>query len=210
MKYKYLFFILLICIFINSCINTDIDNTISPTKNDTIKTENNNIPQISNDINENSQINQKTLSEMIYPEWIYLSENFWVDYRIYSPIDHDYNIKRLTADFIDSFTWEFSDIWRQEMEFQYNKCIKNMPEKYLEQFTEQQSYWEKYFSSNIFPEIAMYGDEKDLTLRYGYIREATLIQLDKIRSRTIEIMKVQIYMENIDIIEFNYKPFENE
>ena len=64
---------------------------------------------------------QMTLSEMVYPEWICLSENIWADYRIYSPIDHDYNIVRQKADFIDSFAGEFAEIWRHEMDFQYDK-----------------------------------------------------------------------------------------
>jgi hypothetical protein len=144
---------------------------------------------------------------MVYPEWIWLSENVWTNHGIYSPIDHDYNIIRLDADFIDSFAGEFAMIWWEEMEYQYNQCLNNMPERFVKQFVEQQASWEKYYLNDVFPEIAMYKDDGDgsIVMGYGYEREATLIRLDKIRARTIDIMRVQSNMDSIDDIEFSYK-----
>ncbi|MCL1805605.1 MAG: hypothetical protein FWG28_06360 [Clostridiales bacterium] len=91
------------------------------------------------------------------------------------------------------------------MDFQYNKCLNSMPEKYVEQFKEQQSSWEKYLSNDVFPEIAMIDIEDGVTIGFGYYREAAFIRLDKIRARTIDIMRVQSNMDNIDDIEFSYK-----
>jgi len=216
MIYKHLFliFVLSICIFTNSCtdiINEDTYESDPPTQNYIIITENSDITQISIIADEYPQIEipyQKTLNEMVYPEWICLSENFWLNFKIYSPIDHDYNKKRLKADFIDSFASEFAAIWRKEMDFQYNKCIENISEEYKEKFVNQQLAWEEYFHNDVFPEIAMYDAGDGITVGYGYVREAQLIYLDRIRSRTIEIMRIQPYINGIDIIEFDYESIE--
>ena len=174
--------------------------------------ENKNLTEIYSNTSEYFQIpSPHQLSDTLYPEWIFLSENFHNSAMIYSPIDHDYNIKRAEADFIDGFTGEFIDIWRQEMEFQYDKCIQNMPKKFKEQFIKQQSSWEDYMENNIFPEIAPHvfiTDNEDNGPGYGFIREADIIYLDKIRTRTIEIMRCQIYIDGINA-EFQYKSIYN-
>jgi len=59
------------------------------------------------------------LSEMVYPEYILLSENHWEAVKLYSPIDRAYNKSRLVTDFIDSYANEFLSIWRLELDYQY-------------------------------------------------------------------------------------------
>jgi len=215
MKSKYLILILIlffICVFMTAC--TDTEKDLLPDQDVFLDIENIEVSENNITTNENISKNQtniiysKSLSEMIYPEWINLSENFEMDYKIYSPIDHDYNIKRAEADFFDSYAWEFADIWRKELDYQYNKCIKNMPEKFMEQFIKQQSSWEDYFYSDVFPEIAVSVDENGIVTGYGYENEATLIWLDRIRTRTLEIMRVQQFLESIDTIEFYYETKE--
>ena len=142
----------------------------------------------------------KTLSETVYPEYILLSENFWTATEIYSPIDHAYNQSRLQADFIDSFAGEYEIIWRQELEYQYHKCIQNMPEEYKEKFALQQLAWEEYVDNDVFPEIAQIHDEEDNNIGgYGFVREAALIRLDRVRTRTIEIMRMQTHIDGLNV-----------
>ena len=142
----------------------------------------------------------KALSETVYPEYILLSENFWTATEIYSPIDHAYNQNRAQADFIDSFAGEYEIIWRRELEYQYNKCIQNMPEEYKEKFALQQLAWEEYFDNDVFPEIAQIYDEEDNNIGgYGFSREATLIRLDRVRTRTIEIMRIQTHIDGLNV-----------
>ena len=157
---------------------------------------------------EQSKIPSPTqLSDTLYPEWIFLSENSYNSAKIYSPIDYDYNIRFVNQDFIGDTAYEFIEIWRQEMDFQYNKCIENMPEKHKIKFIEQQEAWQKYIDNDVFPEIAFYGDEEELTLGYGFTRESFLIYMDRIRARTIEIMRIECFI-NDTTVEFHYKSIE--
>jgi hypothetical protein len=216
MKYRHfiflIFILIFICIFISAC--TDTDKNLLPTEDIFLEINDAETPKNEITANKNTFSNQiniaypTKLSEMVYPEWINLSENFETDYKIYSPIDHDYNRKKSEEDGIDNFTWEFADIWRQELDYQYNKCIKNMPEEYQERFIIQQSAWEDYFYNDVFPEIAIKIDENGILLGYGYEREATLIWLDRIRNRTLEIMRIQRFIKNINTVEFYYQTQE--
>ena len=134
------------------------------------------------------------LSETVYPEYILLSENHWEAVKLYSPIDRAYNKSRLYADFIDSYASEFTSIWRKELDYQYAKCLNNMPEKHKKEFAAQQSAWETYYDNDVFPEIAFFEGTG-----YGYTREAFLIRLDRVRRRTIEIMRIQTHIEGISV-----------
>ena len=147
------------------------------------------------------------LSDTLYPEWIFLSENFRNRTKIYSPIDHDYNIKVVNQDFIGDTAYEFIKIWQDEMNYQYTQCINNIPEEYKEKFEKQQESWQKYIDNDVFPEIAQYGDG-EILLGYGFVRESYLIYMDKIRTRTIEIMRIECFINGITV-DFNYNSIED-
>jgi len=194
-------FILIFCAYIIlilfSCDNNNNKILIENTSNE-------NITSYSNTTEQFQAPAPKQLSDMFYPEWIFLSENFHNSTKLYSPIDHDYNIKAGNQDFIGNAAYEFVNIWREEMNFQYNKCLESMPEKYKIEFTEQQKSWQKYIDDDVFPEIAQYTDDDGLVFGEGFIRESYLIYMDKIRTRTIEIMRDECFIDGITV-EFHYQ-----
>ena len=186
-------FILIICIYtiliLLSCSKNIIENQT----------------EIVEDIIEDLQTpTEEQLSNTFYPEWISLSENFYNSAKLYSPIDHDYNIKAKNQYFIGDAAYEFIKIWQEELDFQYNKCLQNIPEKFKEQFIKQQAAWEEYFSNDIFPEIAMTVDEEGIETSYGFVRESFLTKMDKIRDRTIEIMRMDCFINGLTA-EFHYE-----
>ena len=214
LKYKHLLFILIfsvfICIFMISCTDKEIDISLTEDEDIIVTQEIEKMIQ-TEVVSTEKQISfshPNKLSDIVYPEWINLSENFGLDYKIYSPIDDVYNLKRLEDNFIENFAWEFADIWRQELDYQYNKCIKNISDEYEERFINQQSSWEDYFYNDVFPDIAINYDENGMLIGYGYEGEATLIWLDRLRTRTLEIMRIQRFIEKIDTVEFYYSAEE--
>ena len=165
-------------------------------------------PQPTDGQNQMSALVPRTLSEMVYPETILLSENYWTATALFSPIDHDYNKQRLHAYHIDTFAGEFEEIWRQELAHQYEKTMSGIPEEYRAQLAWQQASWEAYFDNDVFPGIAMTIEEE--TGHYvgeGFVREARLIRLDRVRARTIEILQLQTHIAGMDIA-FHYKAEE--
>lgn len=142
------------------------------------------------------------LSLVVYPEWINLTENHHTFSKMYSPIDHDYNIRASNQDFIGDAADEFEDIWMQELEYQYNQCLKIMPEEFKDQFIKQQSAWLEYHKNDVFNYI---GGSRG----WGYIREWKLISMNRIRERTLDIMRVVFLIGGTDV-EFNYGSIESE
>ena len=124
------------------------------------------------------------LSLKVYPEWINLSENHYFSKKIFSPIDHAYNINISNQDFIDSTALEFATIWLEEMTNQYEKTLNSIPDEYREQLIIQQTMWQEYDTNDVFNVI---GEE----MGYGYIREWHLKRMDRIRDRVIELIQIQ-------------------
>jgi len=123
------------------------------------------------------------LSNTYYPE--FWPEDLLIDpVKIYSPIDHDYNLRMADEDFIGDAASEFTDIWLKELYYQYNKCLEGLSEKNKTAFQNTQSSWQEYLDNDVFNEI---GGAKG----WGYIREWYLLHMDKIRERTIEIMRME-------------------
>jgi hypothetical protein len=89
------------------------------------------------------------------------------------------------------------------MEYQFEKCLSGLPEEHKADFEKQQSAWEEYFENDIFAEIAITEDETGMETGTGYTREAQLIRLDRLRSRTLEIMHIRYSIEDTQI-EFQY------
>jgi len=162
-------------------------------------------------ISENSYEAQSQLSLVSYPEWVFLSENYFDTEKIYSPIDHDYNLKSSQQDFIGDAANEFRFTWAAELDFQCNELLQILPAEQKAKFMKQQSAWQEYLDNDYFSSVV-----EDYQMGYGYTREYMLIAMDRIRTRTLEVLRIRYLLRESDdpLPDFYYstpaKPLEIE